>query len=101
MDRKEDIISEFTRMAYTMDILDEISYNTNLELLFNDIQAIGYLDIDYVERLENYSIYFIEVLMKYKNVSEIEAVALINYCYITYDIMLDVLEYHIKERTSR
>lgn len=84
-----------------MDDLDKISYSANLELLLKEVNEIGYLDLDYVERLENYSIYFIEYLMKYKSISERESIALINYCYITCDIMLDILENHLKERNRK
>lgn len=100
MKRYDKIISEFARMTYTMDDLDRISYSTNLELLIKEVNEIGYLDLDYVERLENYSIYFIEYLMKYKSISEREAIALINYCYISFDIMLDILEHHVEDRTG-
>lgn len=101
MDREENIIAEFSRIIYAIDELDKAAYTVALEDIFRDVHKIGYLDIDYVEKLDSLAIYFVDYLVDYKKVSEREAIALITYFYITYDIMLDVLEDHLRGRIGR
>lgn len=98
MSREENIIIEFSRILYAIDELDKAAYVVTLEDIFRDVHKIGHIDIDYVEKLDSLAIYFVDYLMEYKSISDREAIALITHYYISYDIMLDVLENHLKKR---
>ncbi len=97
--RLEGIVIEFSRKRYRYtndDVFEKISYEVNLETLLLRILSLRYLDYNCMNELEVLGIPMAKYISEYRNITEGEARALIDYKYVTSYIVLDVLEFILK-----
>lgn len=91
--RLENIVNKLSRQRNTNDPLDIISYAVNLETVLQRILSLRYLDNDSMTELETLGVSMITYISEYKNIKKEEAKDLIDYKYITSDVVLDVLDF--------
>lgn len=91
--RLENIINEFSRQKYSNDVLGGIAYAVKLETVLMRILSFRYLDYNSMAELESLDIPVTKYIGEFKNITEDEARSLIDYKYVTSDVVLDVLEF--------
>ncbi|MBF0577289.1 hypothetical protein [Dysgonomonas sp. GY617] len=91
--RLENIVNKLSSQRNTNDPLDIISYAVNLETVLQRILSLRYLDNDSMTELETLGVSMIAYIIEYKNIKKEEAKDLIDYKYITSDVVLDVLDF--------
>lgn len=91
--RLENIVNKLSRQRNTNDPLDIISYAVNLDTVLQRILSLRYLDNDSMTELETLGVSMITYISEYKNIKKEEAKDLIDYKYITSDVVLDVLDF--------
>lgn len=91
--RLENIVNKLSRQRNTNDPLDIISYAVNLETVLQRVLSLRYLDNDSMTELEMLGVSMITYISEYKNIKKEEAKDLIDYKYITSDVVLDVLDF--------
>lgn len=74
------------------DDLSRIELEVKIEAILNQVQDKGYLNVDLFIELSLVGVPFLDYLKRYKDISGEEAKGLVSYGYITFDVMIKILE---------
>ncbi|NDV69956.1 hypothetical protein [Dysgonomonas sp. 25] len=97
----EDLSKKLSVLLSEDDDLSRIEMEVDVETILNQVQEKGYLDTELLIDLSFAGVPFIDYLKRYKNISGDEARALVHYRDITFEILMNILEFGINSCSKK